>query len=118
MLAPNELVLTGVSGGADSVCLALILNELGYKIAISHVNHGLAAAAWDEDERFTAALAQQFALKFFTRRVLLMGGNIEATGRDARKDFFNEVAKQHGFAKIALAHTRNDRVETFLVNLL
>ena len=47
-----------------------------------------------------------------------MGGNIEAAGRDARRDFFSEIADQNGFRAIALAHTRNDRVETFLLNLL
>jgi tRNA(Ile)-lysidine synthase len=47
-----------------------------------------------------------------------MAGNIEAAGRDARRDFFAETAAQQGFTRIALAHTRNDRVETFLLNLL
>jgi tRNA(Ile)-lysidine synthase len=118
MLVPGDRVLVGVSGGADSFCLALVLAELGHQLGIAHVNHGLRGAASDEDAAFTATLADRLAVKFCTRRVLLMGGNIEAAGRDARKDFFNEVADQDGFTKIALAHTRNDRVETFLLNLL
>jgi tRNA(Ile)-lysidine synthase len=118
MLAPHDRVLAGVSGGADSVCLTLVLKELGYELAVAHVNHGLRRPASDEDARFTATLAHRLALNFFTRRVLLIGGNIEAAGRDARKEFFNELVKQHGFTKIAVAHTRNDRVETFLLNLL
>ena len=118
MLAPHDRVLAGVSGGADSVCLTLVLKELGYELAVAHVNHGLRGPASDEDETFTATLAHRLALNFFTRRVLLIGGNIEAAGRDARKEFFNELVKQHGFTKIAVAHTRNDRVETFLLNLL
>jgi len=118
MLLPGDRVLVGVSGGADSVCLALVLTELRYQLGIAHVNHGLRGAASDDDAAFTATLAQRLGLIFFTRRVLLIGGNIEAAGRDARKDFFNEVANERGFTKIALAHTRNDRVETFLLNLL
>ena len=42
----------------------------------------------------------------------------EAAGREARKTFFKELCDEYGFMKIALAHTRNDRVETFLMNLL
>ncbi len=39
-------------------------------------------------------------------------------GRAARKAFFREIAEVHNFRRIALAHTRDDRVETFLMNLL
>src|SRR5262249_53374324 len=118
MLAPHDRILVGVSGGADSVCLILVLKELGYELAVAHVNHGLRGPASDDDEKFTGTLAARLGVKFFTRRVLLIGGNIEAAGRDARKEYFYELAKQHGFTKIAVAHTRNDRVETFLLNLL
>ena len=100
------------------MCLALVLTELGYEIAIAHLNHGLRGAASDEDETFTATLAEQLGVRYFSRKVLLLAGNVEASGRDARKDFFHELAKLHGFKSIAVAHTRNDRVETFLLNLL
>src|SRR5215470_168851 len=118
MLRPEDYTLVAVSGGADSVCLAIVLNEMGCRIAIAHVNHGLRAAESDEDERFTAGLAERLQVPYFSRRVLLIGGNIEASGRDARHDFFNEVADEHGFTRIAVAHTQSDRAETFLINLL
>jgi tRNA(Ile)-lysidine synthase len=118
LIAQGDRILVGVSGGADSVCLALVLKELGFSIGIAHVNHGLRSAESDGDESFTAAFAQHVGVPYFSRRVLLMAGNIEAAGRDARRDFFAEVAAQQGFTRIALAHTRNDRVETFLLNLL
>ena len=50
MLIPQDRPLVGVSGGADSVCLALVLRELGFGIAIAHVNHGLRGAESDGDE--------------------------------------------------------------------
>ena len=50
MLRPRERVLAGVSGGADSVCMALILKELGYEVVMAHMNHGLRGTAADEDE--------------------------------------------------------------------
>src|SRR5437867_13237687 len=105
MLDPSERILAGVSGGADSVCLALVLNELGYEVAVAHVNHGLRGAASDEDAAFTAGVAQQLGMRVFTRKVVLGGGNIEAAGREARKDFFAGLAVEHGFTKIAVGHT-------------
>ncbi len=118
MLSPRDLVLAAVSGGADSVCLALVLKDLGIEIAIAHVNHGLRGAESDADEVFTRELAQRLGVKFFSEKAALSGANIEAAGREARRTFFNEVCRQSGFSKIAVAHTRNDRVETFLMNLL
>jgi len=117
MLVPHDRILAGVSGGADSVCMTLALKELGYEVAIAHLNHGLRGPASDEDETFTAKFAQQFGLKYLHRRALLTGGNVEAAGRNARKQFFHEILEEHAFTKIAVAHTRNDRVETFLLNL-
>jgi tRNA(Ile)-lysidine synthase len=118
MLVMHDGVLAGVSGGADSVCLVLILRELGYEFAIAHVNHGLRGNESDTDEAFTADLARKLGVPFFSRKVLLVTGNIEAAGREARRHFFNELFAEHDFTKIALAHTRTDRAETFLLNLL
>ena len=118
MLGANDRVLIGVSGGADSMCLALALKDLGYEIAVAHVNHGLRGAASDEDAAFTKALAERLNAPAFIHKVALPPGNTEAAGREARKQFFNEVMQERGFTKVALAHTKNDRVETFFLNLL
>ena len=118
MLEPGDRVLAGVSGGADSVCSRSGSDELGYKIAIAHVNHGLRGADSDEDERFTAALAAKPVDAVFPTKSLTDQRKHRGPGAMRDKDFFSEVADQHGFTKIALAHTRNDRVETFLLNLL
>jgi tRNA(Ile)-lysidine synthase len=118
MVTADDRVLAAVSGGADSVCLAWVLKELGYEVAIAHVNHGLRGAASDDDETFTATFAGHLGLKFFSKKVVLLSGNVEARGRDARREFFDELVRDHGFTKIAVAHTRHDRIETFLLNLL
>ncbi|OLD22753.1 MAG: tRNA lysidine(34) synthetase TilS [Acidobacteria bacterium 13_1_40CM_3_56_11] len=137
MLTSRERVLAGVSGGADSVCLALVLKELGLDVAVAHVNHGLRGAESDTDEEFTKELAGTLGVPFFATKVALSGpppsasalwlsrrplpggeANLEAAGREARRQFFIETVRRRGYTKIALAHTRNDRVETFLMNLL
>jgi tRNA(Ile)-lysidine synthase len=120
MLEAGERVLMGVSGGADSVALTLALKELGYPIGIGHLNHGLRGPAADRDEAFVVNLASQLGAPVFTRRIQIRAkdGNIEAAGRAARARFFSETAREQGYSKVALAHTRNDRVETFLFHLL
>jgi len=119
MLTPDDRVLVGVSGGADSVSLLLVLKELGYSLGIGHLNHCLRGAASDGDEQFVAELASRLGIPFFTRRTAIQpGGNIEAAGRAARKEFFRSISQDHDFSKIAIAHTRDDRVETSLLHLI
>jgi tRNA(Ile)-lysidine synthase len=118
MLMAGDQVLAGVSGGADSVCLLLVLKELGFNVSAAHLNHGLRGAASDEDESFTRRLAQKLGVPFFSKEVSIVKGSIEAEGRKKRKEFFAELVSAHDFTKIALAHTRDDRIETFLMNLL
>jgi tRNA(Ile)-lysidine synthase len=120
MLQEHDRVLIGVSGGADSVALLLTLKTLHYNVAAAHLNHGLRGEESDKDERFVEELCDELGVPCFTQRVDIarQPGNLEAAGRLARKDFFNGLAEKHGFSKIALAHNREDRVETFMLHLM
>jgi tRNA(Ile)-lysidine synthase len=120
MLEAKDRVLVGVSGGADSVSLVLVLKELGYETGIGHLNHGLRGLDSDGDEHFVSELASKLGVPFYSQRISIRteDGNLEAAGREARKAFFRSVSEQHGFTKIAVAHTRDDRVETCLLHLL
>jgi tRNA(Ile)-lysidine synthase len=120
MLTPQDRVLVGVSGGADSTALLLALQELGYSLAVAHLNHGLRGSESDEDERFVKELADRHEIPFFSRSVAVgqSQGNLEAAGREARREFFRQLLEDHGFTRVALAHNREDRVETFLMHLM
>jgi tRNA(Ile)-lysidine synthase len=119
MLATGDRVLVGVSGGADSVCLLRVLKDLGYEVAAVHLNHCLRGNESDEDEAFVRRLCERMGVPCHFRRTDISGlhGNVEAAGRQERKNFFSELVVQRGFDRIALAHNRDDRVETFLLNL-
>ena len=55
----KRVVLVGVSGGPDSVCLLHILNQLkeslGVQLHIAHLNHMLRGASSDGDARYVEA---------------------------------------------------------------
>ena len=124
MFSCGESLLVGVSGGADSVCLVRVLRELGFKPGLAHVNHGWRGEDSDQDARFVRDLASRLDLPFFERenRTDSAGGNVhgnmEAAARQARHAFFQEIMEREGFARLALAHSADDRVETFLLHLL
>ena len=56
MLQPDMTIIAGLSGGADSVCLTAVLNELsktiGFTVEAVHVNHKLRGEESMRDQLF------------------------------------------------------------------
>lgn len=121
LVESGDRILVGVSGGIDSVVLLDILvkiqRKMKLKIAVAHVNYGLRKES-DRDNKFVKELSGKYCFPFFEKKVKLAGSNIEEKARDIRYGFFNEIAKCEGFNKIAVAHHKNDLVETFFLNLV
>jgi tRNA(Ile)-lysidine synthase len=113
---PGEPLLIGVSGGPDSVALLHALVKLGYRPHVCHLNHRWRGVASDADAAFVRALAVKLGLPVTigSRKV----PHTEAAARQARQEFFERVAKKTGIRTLALAHTADDQVETFLLRLL
>ncbi len=121
----GETFIVAISGGADSVSLALALNELkvGKKLdlrfVLAHFNHGLRGSESDADELFI----KDFAVKFDFELVIGKGEiskneNLEQSARDARYKFLTETAENLKAFAVLTAHTLNDQAETFLINLI
>ena len=67
MLKPEERVVIGVSGGADSICLLHILLELheyGTDIIVAHLDHGIRGKEAKRDALFVKRTAESLGLKF------------------------------------------------------
>ena len=116
LLAPGEPLLAGVSGGPDSVTLLDALVQLGWRPHVCHLNHQLRGADSDADAAFVRDLAARYGLPgTFESRAVAAD---EDAARRARFDFFASVARRTGITTLALGHTADDQVETFLLRLL
>src|SRR2546426_5842590 len=74
VVSASARVLAMLSGGADSVCLVHALRELigAERLHALHVNHGLRAAA-DEDERFCMELCERLGIALAVARIEVRG---------------------------------------------
>lgn len=124
LFGQSDSVLLAASGGLDSTVLTHLFAQRSYSFAIAHANFGLRAADADEDERWVAALAQQFKVPFHTRRFATKvyakehGLSTQMAARRLRYAWLEEVRSEHGYVCIATAHHQNDQLETTLLNLV
>ncbi len=127
LIESGDKVLIAVSGGPDSMCLLDVLNKLkaklGIEIAVAHVNHGIRKEA-KEETQYIKEYCSKYNIKIYVKYadVLSLAKEdkigLEEEGRKVRYNFFNEVLKETGFNKIAIAHNMNDKAETVLMNII
>ncbi len=128
LLAPGQTIVVGVSGGPDSTALlhALAASRAEWQITpvAAHLNHGFRGAEADADADYVAALAASLNIPARIERAdvpaLRRRQHLSAqeAARNVRHAFLRRVAAEVGAERIALAHTRDDRIETVLLNLL
>ncbi len=127
MIAPGERVLVGVSGGADSLCLLLVLCDyqkvVPFALLAVHVEHGIRGEAGLADARFVEQFCQARGIpcRVVSRAVPALaaqrGWTLEEAGRVARYEAFEQVRKEEGAEKVAVAHHMEDVAETVLFHL-
>ena len=136
MLPAGSVVLALVSGGADSISLVRLLagGELGEDLRVFalHVNHLLRDEAADRDEAFVVAACAGLGIPLRVVRFDVRahaeaeGLNLEDAGRRIRYRFAEDeldarcealgVSALRG--RIAVAHTLDDQLETFLMRIV
>ncbi|HOE17009.1 MAG TPA: tRNA lysidine(34) synthetase TilS [Syntrophorhabdaceae bacterium] len=128
LIREGDNVLLGASGGIDSTALLHVLlnisGQITFSLGLAHVNHRLRGSESQRDEDFVKDLARRFSLPLYTKKVNVKefasasGISLQHAGRELRYAFFNDTAKGHNYNKIAIAHTLDDQVETFLLRII
>ncbi len=127
MLSGGEKILTGLSGGPDSVCLLHVLNNMKDKLTLDlnaiYIDHGLRPGETDMEIAFCKNLCENLKVPFVTRSidVKTYAGeqkmNVQEAARQLRYNVFDEVSYEINARKVALGHTADDQAETLLMRL-
>lgn len=127
LIQNGDRIVLGVSGGPDSISMLNILNEIKnefqFEIYVAHINHMIREEA-DEDEKYVQNYCEKNSIQCFVKRIDVQqfaNNNkigTEEAGRNIRYEFFEEVLQEVGANKIAVAHNKNDKIETIIMNLL
>ena len=119
---PEGEALVGLSGGADSVGLLMMLlprvREGFLSLRAVHVNHGLRGTESEQDEAFCEALCRREGIPYRAVRLDLDGRRDENSARNARYAAFFDCMRADRVGQLLLAHHRDDQAETFLMRLM
>ena len=127
LFSPGDKVVIGLSGGADSVCLFLLLTGLAKEFGLTlfpvHVNHNLRGEDALADQCFCEELCRQHGLTLTVVSAPVEnlakehGWSLEEAGRNARYKAFAETAAKYRCNKTAVAHHKDDQAETVLFQM-
>ncbi|MBR1378136.1 MAG: tRNA lysidine(34) synthetase TilS [Bacteroidaceae bacterium] len=124
LLAPGQRVLAALSGGADSVMLLRLLHGEGYYIEAAHCNFRLRGSESERDEEFVGQLCHSLGIRLHVTRFDTAtyahnhGISIEMAARQLRYQYFEQLRTERHMDAVAVAHHRDDNVETLLLNLI
>ena len=131
LIKQTDKLILAVSGGPDSIAMLDILynlkleNELMKNIdfIVCHVNHMIREEA-EEDEKFVKNFCAKINIPFFSKKInipeisKIEKKGLEEIARIERYKFFDEIMQKTGANKIAIAHNKNDKIETIIMNFL
>lgn len=120
-------IIVAVSGGVDSIVLLDILfnlsKKIGYELSIAHFNHKIRSKTSDIDEQFVISLAKYYQLRIHSASGKVKDYakknsiSVETAARVLRYNFFEKVSRTINADLLATAHTQDDNVETFFMNI-
>lgn len=124
LLHAGAPVVVALSGGADSVALLAALHRSGYDCRAAHCNYHLRGDESQRDMRHAQAVCATLGVDLYIRDFdveayrLLHGGSVEMACRDLRYQWFADLLDRDGAQGVAVGHHSEDRVETFMLNLM
>ena len=128
MLAAGDRVLIGLSGGPDSVCLAVVLSMLKEDLSLSlsavYVDHGLRPDEVGREADFCRRFCEEHEIAFMRKTAPVKdhaaekGLNLQEAARELRYTALEEAAEQVNASRIAVGHNADDQAETVLMRLM
>ena len=128
LISHGDIVIAGLSGGADSVVLLHVLSslkdKLGFRLRAVHVNHNIRGEEAERDRDFSLKLCEDIGIEIeiiekdcpaYVKEHKL---SLEESARALRYEAFREAYASEENRKIAVAHTVNDNAETMLMRML
>lgn len=126
MISSGDRILAGVSGGADSICLLLVLaalkDDLNFSLEVVHIEHGIRGEESKADAAFVEETCRRIGVPCHIEYVDVPAYctetslGIEEGARILRYQKFACLA-QSLKAKVALAHNMEDNAETILFQM-
>ena len=124
LFQPADKVLLAISGGVDSMVMAHLFYQSGYRFAVAHCNFQLRGKESDLDEEFVAAATAKLRARFVSRRfetekyATRNGISLQMAARELRYQWFEQLLADSDCQYLATAHHLNDAFETALFNLV
>jgi tRNA(Ile)-lysidine synthase len=122
-LVPDGLVIAGISGGPDSLCLLDVLRRAGYPLIVAHFNHQLRP-----ESIVDANMVEQTAARLMIPSIVDGADvrayaeqetlSIEEAARILRYRFLFGLARARNAQAVAVGHTADDQVETVMMHFL
>ncbi len=125
-LSVDKPIVCAVSGGLDSSVLLNLCREswgTAEDIIVCHLDHQLRHDSGD-DLNFVAALALENGCQFHSEQadVAVIArerkASVETVGRQIRYQFLQRIKDETGAQAVLTAHTRDDQMETVLLQLI
>lgn len=121
-------VVLAVSGGVDSTVMLDLLYQVQQKykfeIYVAHFNHKLRGQSSEADQEFVEHLAKYYGIEFYYSSGKVKeyakknAISIEVAARSLRYNFFEKTTRTLKADFLTTAHTADDNIETFFINLL
>ena len=110
----------GVSGGADSMALLYTFKKLDVQACVVHINYGIRGEESDKDQELVEQMSFEWGFECCSVSLNskeVSSGNFQNWAREERYRIFNEILKEVEADGIAVAHHKNDQIETIIQKL-
>ena len=121
-LTAGDCALVAVSGGTDSLALALALSKEAPELAVTliavTIDHQLQSGSGEQAKKVQVQLKAMGYQEVIIEQVSVVEkSGLEADARTARYAALDAIANAYGATQVFLGHTRDDQAETVLLGL-